>query len=87
MNTVKAEQIRLYGFTQPFRTADGEIVLFGGHLAAESIEHAVQLASNINARLDGELVSNVCDGCGATNYYNNSNSEEDLILEQQDFSN
>ncbi len=82
---IKTEQIKLYGFTQPFRTDDGEIVLFGGHLAAASIEQAVQLASNINARLDGELVSNICAGCGTTKYYNNSNETDDLILEQEIF--
>lgn len=78
---VKTEEIKLYAFSQLFETEDG-IVRFGGHLSATSPAQAEQLARQIGAQFDGELVSSVCAGCGSKEYYNDSDVPDDSILEQ-----
>ncbi len=81
MQTVKIGEIKLYAFSQEFHTEDG-IVRFGGHLPASSWAQAEQMVREIGAEFEGELVSSVCATCGAEEYYNALDPQDDSILEQ-----
>ena len=67
----KTEEIKCFAITQTFHTNKGTSA-FAGHIYASSFAEAEQLAKQIGAKLDGEMVESVCFKCGEKEVFNNS---------------
>ncbi len=67
--------IKLYAATQTFETDEGRR-RFSVHIAARDFAEAEQLARQLCASLDGELVESVCAGCGKVETFNDSHTAE-----------
>lgn len=72
---IKITEIKTFAILQRFKTDEGE-KMFGGHIYATSFAEADQLARQMGAELDGQLLESICEICGKVESFDPENTDE-----------